>query len=87
MIPILMELIVDYATPDDKTITLTTSTADDFGFELAILDTPQEHASGKTPIGFNNVDELIEILLDFKTRWNSLRKDDITIKVEKHENT
>ena len=62
-------------TASDNTITCHTSTEDTVGFEFSIIGVEKDNFNDMTTVGFNDINELIKILSDFKARWNSLKKD------------
>lgn len=72
--PINVELRVDYAISSDATISLFLDTSDESGFQFSILDIDKDDYSGATTVSFNNVSELKDILSDFESRWDSLKK-------------
>lgn len=54
-------------------IELEQGTTDESTFNFHILDTEQEHHTGRTTISFNNSKELIDIINDFNKRFNLIK--------------
>jgi hypothetical protein len=73
--PIIIELSIDYVLADNNMINLSTDTSDERGFEFSILDVDKSKQTQRTSVSTNDPDEMIEIINDFKDRWNSIKKD------------